>query len=341
MAKKRRRKKKGNFLRKFLTFIFILVVLGISGAFVVSNVLLGDIDKVEISDDLNISEELNKNENIVNIALFGIDTREQGYDGARADTIMIGTLDKEHKKLKLTSIMRDTYVSIPGRGFDKINHSYAYGGPELTIKTVNQNFDMNITDYVTVNFDALEKIVDAIGGVEIEVKQSEIEQLNSIVNDLDNLDGKDTNKISSSGLQTLSGRQSLAYSRIRYVGNGDYERTERQRNVLESIVNKVLNEGSLSQALSLIKSLSPYIETSLNNTQMVGYATSLFSSGIRTMENARVPLDEYAQEGNWNGTFYLKPKTLSNNVTYLHEFIYEESDYIPTSTVSGISNEIQ
>ena len=124
MAKKRKKKKKGSFLRKFLTFIFILVVLGISGAFVVSNVLLGDIDKVEISDDLNISEELDKNKNIINIALFGIDTREEG-DSGRADTIMVGTLDKEHKKLKLTSIMRDTYVSIPGEKYDKINHTRA------------------------------------------------------------------------------------------------------------------------------------------------------------------------------------------------------------------------
>lgn len=340
MAKRQKRKKKRSFPRKFFTFIFILVVLGISGAFAVSSIFLGDIDKVEISDDLNISEELNKNKNIINIALFGIDTRDEGYSG-RADTIMIGTLDKEHKKLKLTSIMRDTYVSIPERGFDKINHSYAYGGPELAIKTINQNFDMNITDYVTVNFEALEKIVDAVGGVEIDVKQSEISSLNHNIQELDNIDGITSEKVTSGGLQTLTGRQAVGYSRIRYIGNGDYERTERQRSVLENIVNKVLNEGSLTQTLTLIKNLTPYIETSLSNTQMVGYATSLFSSGIHTMENARLPLDEYAQEGTWNGTFYLKPKTLSDNVTYLHEFIYEESDYIPTSTVSGISNEMK
>lgn len=340
MAKKQKRKKKRSFFRKFFTFILVLVVLGISGTFIVSNVLLGDIDRVEITDDLNISEELNKNKNVINIALFGIDTRDEGYSG-RADTIMIGTLDKEHKKLKLTSIMRDTYVSIPGKKYDKINHSYAYGGPELTIKTINQNFDMNITDYVTVNFEALEKIVDAVGGVEIDVKNNEIDMLNAILAELDNIEGNSSKQVTSSGLQTLNGRQAVAYSRIRYVGNGDYERTERQRAVLENIVNKVLNEGSLSQALALIKNLTPYIETSLSNTQMIGYATSLFSSGISTMENSRLPLDEYAEEGTWNGTFYLKPNTLSDNVTYLHEFIYEEFDYIPTSTVSGISSEIQ
>lgn len=339
MAKKQKRKKKRSFFRKFFTFILVLVVLGISGAFVVSNVLLGDIDRVEITDDLSISKELNKNKNIINIALFGIDTRDEGYSG-RADTIMIGTLDKEHKKLKLTSIMRDTYVSIPGKKYDKINHSYAYGGPELTIKTINQNFDMNIKDYVTVNFEALEKIVDAVGGVEIEVKSSEVSSLNHNITELDIIEGTDSKKVTSSGLQTLTGRQAVAYSRIRYVGNGDYERTERQRTVLENILNRVLNEGSLPQALTLIKNLTPYIETSLNNTEMVGYATSLFSSGIRTMENARIPLDEHSQGGTWDGTFYLKPKSLSDNVTYLHEFIYEEFDYIPTSTVSGISDEM-
>src|SRR5699024_10644915 len=151
-----------------------------------------DINRVDITKDrgdLGISEELDKNSNIVNIALFGIDTREDEYGAARADTIMIGTLDKEHKKLKLTSIMRDTYVEIPGRRLDKINHAHAYEGPELTIKTINQNCDMNITEYVTVNFTALEKIVDAVGGVEIDVKPEEVSSINENMRSLDKQEG--------------------------------------------------------------------------------------------------------------------------------------------------------
>lgn len=331
-------------MRKIVVIFIIVVMLLFSAFYLVYNKYLGDINSVKITEDddeLNISSELNNIKNITNIALFGIDTREKNYDGSRADTLMIATVDKKHNKLKLTSIMRDTYVSIPENKNDKINHSYAYGGPELTIKTINQNFDMNIKDYVTVNFTALEKIVEVVDGVEINVKSNEVDHLNGILDELDELAGNKTKQIKSSGLQNLTGRQALAYCRIRYTGNGDYERTERQRAVLEKVVAKVLSNKSLPQALSLIEAISPYIETSLSKREMVGLATSVFTSGIREMEDTRLPLDDYSKTGTWDGVFYLKFNTLSDNVIHLHKFIYEDEDYIPTSVVERISNKLR
>lgn len=340
MAKKK--KKKGSVKKRiFITFFLIIVVLT-SGFFFICDKFLGNINTVDITDDENelmIESKANKNDNIINIALFGIDTRNDDYDG-RADSIMIATLDKDHKMIKLTSIMRDTYVSIPGKKYDKINHCYSYGGPELTIKTINLNFDMNIKNYVTVNFESLEKIVDSVDGVEIEVSQSEIDNMDMYQVELDRIAGNTSSRIKSAGTHTLTGRQAVAYCRIRYVGNGDYERTERQRKVLEQVVKKVLNDKSLSQALALIETLAPNIETSLTKTEMISLATSVFTSGIKEMKDTRLPIDGHAKGGTWNGVYYLKPNTLVDNVSYLHKFIYEDENYTPSEKVSEISNKI-
>ena len=330
MSKNKPKKKTSSSTSKILiVFLAILLIIFIGGFFLYDK-YLDDMERVDISrneEELHISPELSdKNDKITNFALFGIDTRADDYDSAsRSDTIIIASLDREHEKIKLTSIMRDTYVEIPGRGYDKINHAYAFGGPELAIKTINKNFDMNIKDYATVNFSAMAKIVDAIGGVEIEVKDYEISHIPGI---------------NSAGLHNLSGQQAVAYSRIRYSGQGDYERTERQRTVLEEAITKVLRSRSLSQTLALVESLAPSVETSLKTTEMIGATTGVFSSQISKIENTRLPLDEYSNGGMWNGVYYLKPKTLVDNVKYLHEFIYEESDYQVTNIVREISDSI-
>lgn len=327
MAAKKKNRSTG---KKVLIGFLALVLLISAGGYYLFDKYLGDMNRVDISkndEELNISPESSKKGNeIINIALFGIDTRANDYDSAtRSDSIMIASLDKQHKKIKLTSIMRDTYVNIPDRGYDKINHSYAYGGPELAIKTINKNFDMNIKNYVTVNFSAMAKIVDAVGGVEIDVKDYEIKHIPGV---------------NGTGLQKLSGDQAVSYSRIRYSGDGDYERTQRQRTVLENVITKVLNSKSLTQALALIETLTPNVETSLSTTDMVGLATDVFSSNIKTLENTRLPLDEHSKGGTWNGVYYLKPNTLVDNVKYLHEFIYEDGDYQASVIVNEISEGI-
>ncbi|MDZ7548740.1 LCP family protein, partial [Clostridium perfringens] len=135
----------------------------------------------------------------------------------RSDSIMILTLDSVHNKLKLTSIMRDSYVNIPGRGLDKINHAYAFGGPELAVRTLNENFDLNIKEFMAVDFTSLPTIIDKLGGVTINIIPEEISHIPGIT---------------SAGNQVLNGKQALAYSRIRYASGGDYKRTERQRTVV-------------------------------------------------------------------------------------------------------------
>lgn len=288
--------------------IIVLVLVGGAGFYL--NHMLNQVGTHKISqsdENLGIKNSNEESDNITNIALFGLDRRET-TGNTRSDTIMIATLDTKNKKAKLTSIMRDTYVNIPSRGMDKINHAYAYGGPELAIRTINENFDMNIRDYVMVDFFGMADIIDALGGVTIDVKPEEVSRTG----------------LSSAGLQTLNGEQAVKYSRIRYVGNGDFERTERQRKVLEQLMNKVVTAGPMEYP-KLMNQLLPYVETSLSKREILKLGTSAFTSGVDSLEEYRIPVDGYAKGQKMNGIYYLVPQDLQTNVEFLHEFIYEDS----------------
>lgn len=186
----------------------------------------------------SVEESVNVDEKI-NIALFGLDRRNED-EKARSDSIMIASVDIKEKNINLISLLRDTLVEIEGYGQDKLNHAYAYGGAPLAIKTINNNFDLNINKYVVVDFFSLAKVIDIIGGVEIDLKDYEANQINNNLVEINNIEelSKGSDYIEGSGIKTLNGRQAVAYSRIRKEGNGDYERTSRQRNVLKSLASK-------------------------------------------------------------------------------------------------------
>lgn len=300
-------KKKGKIILTLAIILLIMILIPSLYSFQ----LLEKVNTVEIpkiDDELGIREEVveKQNKEITNIALFGVDSRSSSYKG-RADSIIILSLDREHKKIKLSSIMRDTYVDIPGRGMDKINHAYAFGGPELSLKTINQNFNMNIREFVTVNFEGLEDIIDALGGVEINIKENEVKHVSG----------------SFLGNQVLDGSQALTYSRIRCTGNGDFERTERQRVILEKVINEGLNQD-LAQYPKLLNALLPYVETSLSKSEILKLGTSTFTSNIKDVEKFRIPLDEYSKSEKISGVYYLVPNTLEDNLESLHLFIYEK-----------------
>lgn len=184
-------------------------------------------------------QEALKNEKSINIALFGLDRRSK-EEKSRADSIMVANINFETKTINLVSILRDTLVDIKGHGKDKLNHSYAYGGPELSMETINSNFDLDINKYVSVDFFSLAKVIDIIGGVDIDLKDYEANQINQNLNEINSIEKlpKGTDYIEGSDLKNLNGRQAVAYCRIRKEGNGDYERTQRQRNVLKAILLK-------------------------------------------------------------------------------------------------------
>lgn len=301
------KKKKKKSLRKKILITFLFIILGI--IIVGSGYVIGTLNKMnntEINQD-NLGfkeedfEEYDNSKKITNIALFGIDAVD-GKTG-RSDSIMVATVDPVHNKLKITSIMRDSYVAIDGYGNDKINHAYAYGGAELAIKTINENFGLNIKDYVTVDFSTLPLIIDLLGGVNIEITDEEIQYVNYYINDLNVAEGTSSPHIYNSGIQHLDGIQALAYSRVRYTSGGDYERTQRHRTVLNALFSELVSTP-VTNYPNILNQVLPYVETSLKTTDLLSLGTTVVGIG-NNLEQDRFPRDGYGQGISIDGIYYL------------------------------------
>lgn len=303
-----KKKSKKKIIFSILAVIFLIIIGSVGFGLYYVNNTLNKVEKIDINkDDLSINQEVEEKSNgIRNIALFGIDAPD-GKVG-RSDAIMILTLDDVHKKMKLTSIMRDSYVDIDGHGMDKINHAYAFGGPELAMKTLNENFDLNIKDCIVVNFTSLPEIVDKLGGVDINIISEELSHVSG----------------THVGMNTLNGKQALAYSRIRHASGGDYKRTERQRVVIDTIFNK-LKSSSASDYSSLINTFLPYVKTNMTNSELLTLVTN-FSSVISTgLQQERFPKDGQGKGELINKIYYL---TFNRDVVKesIHEYIFNDKN---------------
>ena len=326
LRRKRRRR------RKFVFFCISMFLLFLSGfSFTYAGLLFAKINTQELPTDnksLGISEEelkdiqnrIGKGE-IMNIALFGIDTRDPA-EQTRSDSIMIASIDYKHNKIKLSSVLRDTRVQIDGHGMDKINHAYAYGGPELAVKTLNQNFGLDIREFVTINFWGLEEIIDGLGGITLDVKKNEVNEINKFIKELCDIDKKKYTPIKKSGEQVLNGRQATAYGRIRYVGNGDFERTERQRKVLDQIFKKIVNAG-VTQYPKIVDSILPHITTSFSKTDILAIGTQFLTSGIKKIDQARFPVNGYWDNLKLRGIDYIEPD-MDKTKGQIKDFIYDD-----------------
>ncbi|WP_346873612.1 LCP family protein [Clostridium sp. UBA5988] len=316
----KRKKKKAN---KIILIIITLLVLFITIAVTYGLSTLGKLNTVDFKNkDLGIdkSNPKSSSDKIKNVVLFGIDQSEG--DVGRSDAIIIATVDSKHKKLKLTSLSRDSYVNIDGHGYDKLNHAYAYGKEELAIKTINQNFGLDITDYAKVNFSELEEIIDIIGGIELTIDEAEVEYINNYVRDLSNDQGITPQYVNSSGVQTLNGLQATAYSRIRATSGGDDKRTERHRAVLTALFNKVQNLGILKLP-SVINEVLPHVQTSLSTSEILSLGTKVLTSGMTDIEQLRFPLAEHSKGDSIDGVYYT---TFDEEVTkeQIQKYIYED-----------------
>ena len=318
---------KGKKITVWILAIVLVVILGaVGGVYFYGNHLFNKIEKVEIDkDNIGITEEVEEklsqySNSIINIALFGVDAVEGG--AGRSDSIMIATIDTVNKKLKLTSIMRDSYVAIDGHGNDKINHAYAFGGPQLAIKTLNENFDLNIEDFASVNFETLPKIIDKVGGIELDIDADELKYINSYIANLNNINGTNEPSIASAGLQHVSGTQALAFCRIRYTSGGDYKRTERHREVLTKILEKIKTLPATSYP-SLLSDILPMVNTSLDYSEILELGTEVLKLGDSKMELERFPLDDYCEGKMINEIYYLTFDK-ETTVNQLHNYIFED-----------------
>lgn len=322
------KKKKLSLGKKILIVFGLICLFGVSvlgGIFAYSYGLFNKMEQVELDkNDLSLNTYVS-NDNIVNIALFGVDG--MNGEGGRSDSILILTIDKINNKLKVSSIMRDAYVNIPGHNKDKITHAYAYGGPQLAVKTLNENFDLDIQEFLTVNFESFPEIIDALGGIDLEITQEEINasiNINSHIQHLNSLNGTNSPYITTPGLQHVDGTQALAYARIRYTDGGDAARTQRQQIVLNALIEKI-KETPVSKYNALLNKFLPLIKTSLTSNEMLGVAGDVLKLSNYPVENKTFPLVENSKDSMINGTYYL---TFNEDTTVkeIHEFIYGISD---------------
>ncbi|MCI8521788.1 MAG: LytR family transcriptional regulator [Lachnospiraceae bacterium] len=341
-SKKKQAKKQRRRIIIFIVEIIILVIAvvvlyGVMKGTGSGKVELND-EKIIINDTVEQAQETTM-KGYRNIALFGVDSTSGALTkNTRSDTIMIASINQDTGECKLVSIYRDTYLNLSNDSYNKCNAAYAKGGPEQAINMLNMNLDMNITDFVTVGFAGLTDTIDALGGVYIDVDDSEISHLNNyqlcIAEDLK----RSYTPVAETGYQLLDGLQATGYCRIRYTAGDDFKRAERQREVLSAVADQA-KKASLPQLTSTADAVFNEVYTSLDLAEIVDMLGNVGTYYIS--DTAGFP-----QESNRaTGTIGSKgscviPLSLEDNVKWLHEFLFDAKDYEPSETVKKCSQKI-
>ena len=338
-AKKRKKAKMITFAIEAVVLVVLLLVLYVLNRTERFSKVVFD-DKV-VQDSVNelTEETLETMEEYTNIALFGLDTRQAGSlgKGNRSDTIMVASINNKTKDVKIVSIYRDSYLNLANDKYRKCNEAYSIGGPEQAVAMLNMNLDLKIDHYMSVDFLAVSEVVDLLGGIEIDVDEYEIEHLNNYTVETSKVTGKKTNKLKSTGLQTLDGVQATSYCRIRYTKGDDFKRTERQREVLETIAKKA-KTMSVSQLDEIIKAVFPMCATNMTVDQLLAIAADGLSYNIKGTTG--FPFDVTTDSVGSAGSCVI-PVDLEKNVAQLHNYLFEVENYAPSETVVKISNKIK
>jgi len=324
LDEKKVKKNKSKKILIVISIIILILVIIFAVAFIFASSYINDkLDKIDYVDIPQNEIEVNTGitENIPeyrNIVLLGLDTREDTFSGSRSDCIIIVTINNNTHDVSLTSVYRDTYLDINGHGLDKITHAYAYGGALLTMNTLNKNLDLNINEFVTVNFETVKTVVDSIGGVNITVTDAEANVIPGI---------------SGAGTYNLNGAQALSYSRIRKIDT-DYKRTERMRTVLTAVFNKVKTKN-LSELNNLLDTILPHVSTNIKKDEIIELMPQILSFNIQDSEGW-----PYNTRGKTMSLWYGIPVTLESNVQELHANLFGDTEYEVSDTVKEISDRI-
>lgn len=319
--------------------IIILVLLGVGYATLYVNKKVDQLQVVEIKhEDLAINEGANESQKeYTTIALFGIDARSTTSmaEGNRSDSIMIASINNKTKEVKIVSVYRDSLLEIQdGSGMtSKVNAAYSYGGPELAIKTLNANLDLEISEFVTVNFLSLTQVIDDLGGIVIDVEPNELPMLNAAITEQIGVTGIYSDGVFTTGDVLLNGTQATAYARIRSTDQGDITRTERQRDVVSKVIEKA-KKSDMATIDKIIDDVFPNILTSINKTEMLDLIKAIFDYQLG--ETVGFPFAQVSQNNEVKGAI-LVPADLTSNVAALHLFLFETENYTPTQTVQNIS----
>ncbi len=338
MTRRQRRKRK---LMLFIVEVLVILIL-LAALFVIIKLNklnnTGDLDedKLNINIDAKTQELL---DGYTNIALFGIDNRSTGkYESGNSDCIMIASINNDTKEVRLVSVYRDSFLAVDDDDdLRKLNAAYAKGGPTGAVAALNKNLDLDIKEYVAVDFNAVMEVVDALGGIELDITSKEAETMKIYINEMNEVMGTNGTAVSGPGLQTVNGIQALAYCRDRYSGGDDYGRTERQRTVISKIVEKA-KAASLPTLNKVIDELFPDISTSLSSSEILGLAASIKDYELADTQGWPFQLTTERMGGKLGDV--VVPTDLETNVNLLHQYLFDVEDYETTQTVKNISKSV-
>ena len=328
--------------------IFILLIL-IGGVFIyakLGKMNFTDLDFSKIGVNTGVSDN-NVMKGYTTIGLIGLDGRDgELKTGARSDTMIIASINNDTKKVKLVSVYRDTYLRIgedsEGNGqYNKANAAYAKGGPEQFLSMLNTNLDLNVTDFVSVDFQAVAEAVELLGGIDVELKEEEVVHLNNYCVETSKVTGLDYTPLEEkAGVHHLNGVQTVSYARIRYTSGNDFRRAARQREVIYKIVEKAKN-SDIATLSKILDKVFPKVYTSFTKAEILQMGMSMMSYDIE--DQTGFPFDHLYGErvkDAMGGLDVVLPVTLESNVIKLHEFLYPEDSYTPSDEVKAYSQRI-
>ena len=331
-----RRRKKRRRKRMIIILIEIIILAGLGvvayGMFVMDKMETTTLnkDKLEVYKDTG---------DFTNIALFGLDSRDGELDGGvQSDCIMVASINNKTNEINLVSVYRDTLMKVTSEKYGKANSAYNIGGPTDAIALLNRNLDLDIEKYISVNFNALADIVDALGGIEIDMTDEEVVHTNNYCKETAKVVGRKTTELSGAGVHKLDGIQAVSYARIRYTAGMDFKRTQRQRLVLEKIVEKA-QKANVITLNNIVNKVMPQISTNLTTGNLLGLAAHAADYKLGQMSGFPFEVTTCDKVKNHKGS-YVTAVGLEKNVSELHEFLFGEKDYEPSDTVKEISDEV-
>ncbi|WP_287485301.1 LCP family protein [Blautia sp.] len=345
----RRRRRRSTLSRVMFALEIIVLVVLMGGLFVYAK--LGKLNHETINEEeIDVNESVTENQvmkGYTTIALVGIDSRDDKLKSDwNSDTMIIASINNDTKKVKLVSVYRDTYLCLGededgNNSYGLANSAYCTGGAKKMINMLNKNLDMNISDFVTVNFQAVAETVELLGGIDVEMKKEEVVHLNNYCVETSEVTGMDYTPLEEiEGVQHLNGVQAVAYARIRKTSGNDFRRAARQREVIYKIVEKAKN-SSIATLNTVLDKIFPMIYTSLTEKEILSMGMNMLSYDIE--DQTGFPFDhlygDTVKEA-MDGVDCVLPITLESNVIKLHEFLYPEDSYVPSNEVKTYSQEI-
>ena len=345
----RRRRRRSTLSRVMFALEIIVLVVLMGGLFVYAK--LGKLNHETINEEeLDVNESVTENQvmkGYTTIALVGIDSRDDKLKSDwNSDTMIIASINNDTKKVKLVSVYRDTYLCLGededgNNSYGLANSAYCTGGAKKMINMLNKNLDMNISDFVTVNFQAVAETVELLGGIDVEMKKEEVIHLNNYCVETSKVTGMDYTPLEEiEGVHHLNGVQAVAYARIRKTSGNDFRRAARQREVIYKIVEKAKN-SSIATLNTVLDKIFPMIYTSLTEKEILSMGMDMLSYDIE--DQTGFPFDHLygaTVKEAMDGVDCVLPITLESNVIKLHEFLYPEDSYVPSNEVKTYSQEI-